>query len=412
MISNEEKELERRLKKLEEGYKEKLFSKEVSYIGKKKNLPSPKENEPEKLYSYEEDYDDSYNDLNEADSVDENPIVLNNEIISKRASKRRSSLSSMEIKKCAEDISRIKKEISKAVVGQEDIVAGLIMGLICNGHVLLEGVPGVAKTLAIRALAASSGCSVKRIQFTVDMLPTDIIGLTVYTPEKGFEVVKGPIFANFIIGDEINRAPPKTQSAMIEGMQENQVTIGKEKYSLPEPFFVMATENPIENAGVYPLPEAQIDRFLFKFIMDYPEEEDERNIMETNITLRRFEDFNLKPVVTPKRILEMQKNVKAVYLDDSIKSYILSIVRKTREKIFKDEKNIAYGSSPRASIGLFIASKARALMKGRDYVLPEDVKDVVFSVMRHRIILSYKAIIQRISPDAIIQEILDSVNVE
>ena len=217
---------------------------------------------------------------------------------------------------------------------------------------------------------------------------------------------------HFIIGDEINRAPPKTQSAMIEGMQENQVTIGKEKYSLPEPFFVMATENPIENAGVYPLPEAQIDRFLFKFIMDYPEEEDERNIMETNITLRRFEDFNLKPVVTPKRILEMQKNVKAVYLDDSIKSYILSIVRKTREKIFKDEKNIAYGSSPRASIGLFIASKARALMKGRDYVLPEDVKDVVFSVMRHRIILSYKAVIQKISPDAIIQEILDSVNVE
>jgi len=207
-------------------------------------------------------------------------------------------ISPVEIKKITEKIYKLKREISKVLVGQEKIVEGLIRGLLCNAHVLLEGVPGIAKTLAIRALAASSGCSVKRVQFTVDMLPTDIIGITSYTPEKGFEVIKGPIFANFIIADEINRAPPKTQSALIEGMQEKQVTIGKETFPLPNPFFVMATENPIENAGVYPLPEAQIDRFLFKLIMGYPGSEEEKNIMSTNITTRKFEQFNLKPVVT------------------------------------------------------------------------------------------------------------------
>ena len=320
--------------------------------------------------------------------------------------------SQAEIKKCTENILKIKKEMGKVVMGQEKIVNGLIMGLLCNAHVLVEGVPGIAKTLAIRALASASGCSVKRIQFTVDMLPTDIIGITTYTPEKGFEIIKGPIFANFLIADEINRAPPKTQSALIEGMQEKQVTIGREKFHLPAPFFVMATENPIENAGVYPLPEAQIDRFLFKLIMGYPESEVEKKVMSTNITLKKFEEFGLKAVTTPEEIVKMQEIVKKVYLDENIKNYILSIVRKTREKDFENSEYILYGSSPRASIGLFIASKANALMNKRDYVLPEDVKKVVFDVMRHRLILSYKATIQKVSPDSIIKEILNSVRVE
>jgi MoxR-like ATPase len=320
--------------------------------------------------------------------------------------------SAVEIKKIAVTLDKIKKEMGKVVMGQEKIVNGLIMGLLCNAHVLVEGVPGIAKTLAIRALASASGCSVKRIQFTVDMLPTDIIGITNYTPEKGFEIIKGPIFANFLIADEINRAPPKTQSALIEGMQEKQVTIGRKKFHLPNPFFVMATENPIENAGVYPLPEAQIDRFLFKIIMGYPKIDVEKKVMETNMTLRKFEDFGLKAVVTPKEILRMQDVVKKVYLDDSIKNYILAIVTKTRSKDFAKSEFVSYGSSPRASIGLFIASKARALMMGRNYVLPEDVKEVVFDILRHRLILSYKATIEKVSADDVIKEILKSVRVE
>ena len=317
-----------------------------------------------------------------------------------------------EIEIIAEKIQKLRKEIGKVIMGQEEIINGLIMGLLCDAHVLVEGVPGIAKTLAIRALAAVSGCSVKRIQFTVDMLPTDIIGITNYTPEKGFEVVKGPIFANFVIADEINRAPPKTQSALMEGMQEKQVTIGKERFDLPLPFFVMATENPIENAGVYPLPEAQVDRFLFKLIMDYPEFDAEKQVLETNITLRKFEEFDLKAITSPKEIIKMQHVVKRIYLDDNIKNYILAIVRKTRKKDFPNAEYLSYGCSPRASIGLFIASKARALMQKRNYVLPEDVKDVIFNVMRHRLILSYKASIQKISPDDIIKDILNMVKVE
>lgn len=316
-----------------------------------------------------------------------------------------------EIMAIAERIQKLRKEIGKVVMGQSEIIDGLIMGLLCDAHVLVEGVPGIAKTLAIRALAAVSGCSVKRIQFTVDMLPTDIIGITNYTPEKGFEVVKGPIFANFVIADEINRAPPKTQSALMEAMQEKQVTIGKEGFELPLPFFVMATENPIENAGVYPLPEAQVDRFLFKLIMDYPEFDAEKQVLETNITLRKFEEFDLKAVTSPKEIVRMQHIARRIYLDDNIKNYILEIVRKTRKKDFPNAEYLSYGCSPRASIGLFIASKARALMQGRNYVIPEDVKNVIFNVMRHRLILSYKASIKKISPDDIIKDILSMIKV-
>ncbi len=418
----EEKILKKRLEALEEKYRENLFSDSENSLPKEIGAPekAPEfergKKEPEIKPKIQKSKPKPLIKKTRIKSLVEKPLIkkknlkkIKKEVIKESKVKRPSQV---EIKKCAENIKNMKKEMAKVIVGQEDIVEGLIMGLLCNAHVLVEGVPGIAKTLAIRALAVVSGCSVKRIQFTVDMLPTDIIGITSYTPEKGFEVIKGPIFANFLIADEINRAPPKTQSALIEGMQEKQVTIGKETFVLPAPFFVMATENPIETAGIYPLPEAQIDRFLFKLIMGYPESEEERKIMETNITIKRFEDFDLKAIVSPKEIIKMQDIVKKVYLDNNIKSYILSIVRKTREKDFKNSEYISYGSSPRACIGLFIASKANALMNGRDYVLPEDVKKVVFRVMRHRLILSYKATIQKISPDSLIKEILNSIRVE
>ncbi len=320
-------------------------------------------------------------------------------------------MSDFEIRDCADSLKRLKQEIGKVVIGQEGVIDGLIRGLICDGHVLLEGVPGIAKTLTIKALAQASGCSVKRIQFTVDLLPTDITGITSFTPGKGFEVVKGPIFANFIIADEINRSPPKTQSALIEAMQEKQVTIGKETFSLPSPFFVMATKNPIENIGVYNLPEAQVDRFLFNILMGYPKEDEELKIMEENATLKKFEDFNIGPVITTKDILQMQSYVHKIYLGENIKKYILEIVRKTRAKDFKNSDAVQYGCSPRATISLFIASKARALEEGRNYVIPEDVKNVVYDVLRHRLILSYKATIQKIKAEDIIKNILDEVKI-
>jgi len=422
-ISQESKLLKKRLQELEEKYKNELFSDDVKeQIEDKIRGDLKKDSEARKL---------------EEEKLEKKRLRLEEEMAKKK--KKKSLLSrfkdkktsekgvkesgkvksvkdnrpgAAEVRLAAENIQKLKKEMAKVLVGQEVIVDGLIMGLLCDAHVLVEGVPGIAKTLAIRALAASSGCSVKRIQFTVDMLPTDIIGITTYTPNKGFEIIKGPIFANFVIADEINRAPPKTQSALMEGMQEKQVTIGRKQFSLPDPFFVMATENPIENAGVYPLPEAQVDRFLFKLLMGYPKEKEELLIMETNMTLKRFEEYDLKPVITPKDIVKMQEIVKKVYLDENIKKYIVEIVKKTRARDFEHAEFVSYGASPRASIGIFIASKARALMQGRNYVLPEDVKHVVYDVLRHRLILSYKATVQKISPDSIIKEILDIVKVE
>jgi MoxR-like ATPase len=314
-----------------------------------------------------------------------------------------------EIKKSSEIIAKIRAETGKALVGQHEIVDRLIMALISDGHVLIEGVPGIAKTLAVRALAKITGCEMKRIQFTVDLLPTDIVGITTYHPNKGFMTEKGPIFANFIIADEINRSPPKTQSAMIEAMQEKQVTLGKKDYTLPKPFFVMATQNPIEQSGVYPLPEAQIDRFLFKIIMTYPKKEEEFLVMEQNMTLKNFDDFNLKSVTTTNELIKMQQLAKQVYLDDKIKNYILDIIQATRTKDFKYGEYIEYGSSPRATIALFMTSKARALINGRSFVIPKDVKESAHDVLRHRIILSYKAEIQKITSDKVIDEIIHKV---
>ena len=304
----------------------------------------------------------------------------------------------------------VEKEMSKVVVGQNDIIHGLLRAVICDGHVLVEGVPGVAKTLIVRTMARILGCDMKRIQFTVDLLPTDITGIMSYAPKKGFEIIKGPVFTNFILADEINRSPPKTQSALLEAMQEKNVTIARETYGLPIPFFVMATENPLEVSGVYSLPEAQIDRFLFKLLMDYPTSEDEKAILKKNITINKFEDYDLKAILNPKKILDLQAQAKRVFTSEIIEEHIVKIVKETRNKTGEFGKYISYGASPRASIALYIASKAEALMLGRDYVIPEDVKTVVFPVLRHRIILNYEAEPEQITTDEIIKHILSKVN--
>jgi len=308
-------------------------------------------------------------------------------------------------------ISEIEREISKIIVGQKEIIHGFLRGILCDGHVLVEGVPGVAKTLIVRAMAVVLGCDMKRIQFMVDLLPTDITGIMSYTPKKGFEILKGPVFTNFVLADEINRSPPKTQSALLEAMQEKEVTIAKKTYKLPVPFFVMATENPLETSGVYTLPEAQIDRFLFKLIIDYPKENEERLILKNNITIKKFDDYNLKAILNPKKILDLQARVKAVFASEAIEEYIVKIVKKTRSKTGDFAKYISYGGSPRASIALYIASKAEALMNGRDYVIPEDVRKIVYIVLRHRIILNYEAEAEGITTDKVIKYILSNVNV-
>ncbi|MEM4330762.1 MAG: MoxR family ATPase [Candidatus Pacearchaeota archaeon] len=313
------------------------------------------------------------------------------------------------IRESSRIIFNVKKEISKVFVGQEKVLNDLIVALLCDGHVLLEGVPGIAKTLVVKSLAKVTGCTHGRIQFTVDLLPTDILGITTYYPDKGFVTEKGPIFVNFLLADEINRSPPKTQSAMIEAMQEKQVTLGKQTYPLPKPFFVMATQNPLEQSGVYPLPEAQVDRFLFKIIMGYPKREEEKMIMEKNTTLNRFEDYSLKEVTSPEEIVAMQEMVKEVYLHDHIKDFILDIVELTRTKKFSLGEYIEWGASPRATIGLFIASKANAFIEGREFVIPKDVESAAYNVLRHRIILTYKAEIQKITPDNVISEIINVI---
>ena len=227
--------------------------------------------------------------------------------------------SKKETEECGKIIKDLKKEVGKALIGQEEVLEGVIRGILCNGHVLVEGVPGIAKTLMVRALGKAVGGQMQRIQFTVDLLPTDILGLTTYTPGKGFKVTKGPVFTNLLLADEINRSPPKTQSALLEAMQEKQVTIGKKTYPLPTPFFAMATQNPLENAGVYPLPEAEIDRFLFKLLMKYPSTEDDVEIMGRNMSIRSFDDFNIKKVTTPEKIKKMQDLVKRIYISKDLK---------------------------------------------------------------------------------------------
>ncbi len=306
----------------------------------------------------------------------------------------------------------IKEEISKGVVGQADAVEALIISLLANVNVLLEGFTGIAKTLMVRTLSTVMGCEFNRIQFTPDLLPTDIIGMTSYQPAKGFFIVKGPVFANFILADEINRAPPKVQSALLEAMQEKNVTIGKETLPLPVPFFVLATQNPLENLGTYPLPEAQVDRFLFKLNISYPDVDEEEIILDNNMTIHKFERFKITPILSAEEIVRLQGLTQKVYLDAKIKRYIVSIIDATRHPSkykLKLAKYIDWGASPRASIGLYISSKAHALVNGKNFVTPHNVKEVAHNVLRHRIILNYEAQSENISTDDVIADILSKV---
>lgn len=310
-------------------------------------------------------------------------------------------------------IDLLTMEIGKIIIGQKYMIERLLIGLLSNGHILLEGVPGLAKTLAIKTLASAVQTKFQRIQFTPDLLPADLIGTMIYNQRKEeFTVRKGPIFANFILADEINRAPAKVQSALLEAMQERQVTIGEETYKLDEPFLVLATQNPIEQEGTYPLPEAQVDRFMLKIKITYPNRDEERLIIRQNIT---DSVPKIKPVITPADILKARSVVQEVYMDEKIEKYILDIVFATREpKNYKLENIsafISYGASPRASIYLALASKAYAFIKRRGYVIPEDVRAVCHDVLRHRIAVTYEAEAENINSEDIINQILNTIEV-
>ncbi|GAE15496.1 hypothetical protein IX307_001418 [Bacteroides pyogenes] len=303
--------------------------------------------------------------------------------------------------------------MNQVIVGQKHLVESLLIGLLSDGHVLLEGVPGLAKTLAIKTLASLIDAKYSRIQFTPDLLPADVIGTMVYSQkDEAFKIQKGPVFANFVLADEINRAPAKVQSALLEAMQERQVTIGKETFSLPEPFLVLATQNPIEQEGTYPLPEAQVDRFMLKVVIDYPQLEEEKQIIRQNIN---GESFNVKPILKADEIIEARKIVRQVYLDEKIERYIVDIVFATRfpEKYdLKELKEmIGFGGSPRASINLALAARTYAFIKRRGYVIPEDVRAVAHDVLRHRIGLTYEAEANNMTSDEIISKILNKVEV-
>ncbi|MCR5003476.1 MAG: MoxR family ATPase [Bacteroidales bacterium] len=304
-------------------------------------------------------------------------------------------------------------EMGKVIVGQKQLVENLLIGLLANGHILLEGMPGLAKTLAINTLSKCVSAKFSRIQFTPDLLPADVIGTLIYSQKnEAFEVHKGPVFANFVLADEINRSPAKVQSALLEAMQERQVTIGEETYKLPDPFLVMATQNPVEQEGTYPLPEAQVDRFMLKVVVDYPKKEEERQIVRMNNT-GEFPEPN--PVVTPEDIVRARAVVRDVYMDEKVEKYIVDIVYATRTPkeygLGKLESLISYGASPRASISLAMAAKAYAFIKRRGYVIPEDVRAVCNEVLRHRIGLSYEAEAENVTTEAIISEVLNAVMV-
>jgi len=310
-------------------------------------------------------------------------------------------------------IDLLLNEISKVIVGQRMIVEKMVVGLISNGHILLEGVPGLAKTLAIKTLAASMKAKFQRIQFTPDLLPADLIGTMIYNQKDGnFLIRKGPIFANFILADEINRAPAKVQSALLEAMQERQVTIGETTHKLQEPFLVLATQNPIEQEGTYPLPEAQVDRFMLKLKITYPLREEELKIMRQNIN---FSEVNVNPVISIDDILRARNIVHEVYIDDKIEKYILDIVFATRAPqqfdLGKLTDLISYGASPRASINLALGAKAMAFLKRRGYVIPEDVRSICSDVLRHRIAVTYEAEAEEITSETIISEILNKLEV-
>jgi MoxR-like ATPase len=304
-------------------------------------------------------------------------------------------------------------EMNKVIVGQQHLIESLLIGLLSNGHILLEGVPGLAKTLAINTLATAIDASFSRIQFTPDLLPADLLGTLIYSQKnEEFIVKKGPIFSNFILADEINRSPAKVQSALLEAMQERQITIGENTYPLEEPFLVLATQNPIEQEGTYPLPEAQVDRFMLKVVVSYPKKSEEQLILKQNMT----KDFNkVKKVINTEDIIRAREVVKEVYMDEKIEKYIVNIVFATRypseHKLDNLTHLIDFGASPRATINLALASKAYAFIKGRGYVIPEDVRSICHDVLRHRIGLTYEAEAENISSEEIISDILNTVEV-
>lgn len=310
-------------------------------------------------------------------------------------------------------INMITLGMNQVIVGQKHLIESLLIGLLSDGHILLEGVPGLAKTLAIKTLASLIDAKYNRIQFTPDLLPADVIGTMIYSQKnEEFLVKHGPVFANFLLADEINRAPAKVQSALLEAMQEHQVTIGENTYKLPEPFLVMATQNPIEQEGTYPLPEAQVDRFMMKVVISYPSKEEEKQVIRQNIS---GEPIRLKPVLNTEQILEARKIVREVYLDEKIERYIVDIVFATRfpdqYKLDSLKGMISFAASPRASINLALASRAYAFIKNRGYVIPEDIRAVCHDVMRHRIGLSYEAEANNLTSDEIISEILNKIEV-
>ncbi|MDR1479679.1 MAG: MoxR family ATPase [Planctomycetaceae bacterium] len=310
-------------------------------------------------------------------------------------------------------INAIRREVARTLVGQEGMVNGLLIGLLTHGHILLEGVPGLAKTTAIKSLAEVIATKFQRIQFTPDLLPADLVGTMIYLPNEGtFKTRKGPIFANFVLADEINRAPSKVQSALLEAMQERQITIGDETYPLEGLFLVMATQNPIEQEGTYPLPEAQVDRFMLKLKVIYPSKDDERLILDRALT---GEQLQINSVVTEADIIAMQRITEQIYIDESVKDYILSIIRATRFPELMGLKQIRhlieFGASPRATIFLGKGAQATAFLAGRGYVTPQDVKDIAYNVLRHRIILTYEAEAEETTSEKIIEKILDTIPV-
>lgn len=318
------------------------------------------------------------------------------------------------VKKESAFVEALKTEIEKVIVGQKYLIDRLLVGLLANGHILIEGVPGLAKTMSVRVLSQAIKTKFQRLQFTPDLLPADLIGTLVYNPKEGnFTTKKGPIFANIILADEINRAPAKVQSALLEAMQERQITIGENTFKLDNPFLVLATQNPIEQEGTYPLPEAQIDRFMLKINITYPNKEEEHKILQRmSFTDKKIE---VKPVVGPEDIIRARKVVDEVYIDEKIEKYIIDIVFATREpKNYKlDELTslIQYGASPRASIYLTVASKAFAFTQGRGYVTPQDVKSIGMDILRHRVIVSYEAEAEEKTSEDIIKKIFDEIEV-
>jgi len=312
----------------------------------------------------------------------------------------------------SQTIENIKTEIAKVLVGQEKMIEGLLAGLLCRGHILLEGVPGLAKTTAVNALAKTLGLDFKRVQFTPDLLPSDIIGTEIYDPSNNtFKIKQGPIFTNLLLADEINRAPAKVQSALLEAMQEKQVSIGNKTFTLPELFLVLATQNPIEQEGTYPLPEAQIDRFMLKVIIDYPSIEEELRILRT---VDNQSQQQVMPVASPKDIFSARKVISSIYVDEKIEQYIVSLVYATRDpKRFNVdlENYIETGASPRATINLKLVAATLAFLAGRGYVTPDDVKRAAINVMRHRLRISYEAEAEGITSEDIIRKVLDTVPV-